>query len=464
MAGELTRLLAAVSVPVYVLDGERRLVYCNPACASWTETAVEDLLGQACAYHSSPVVDRAARKLAGLCPPPETFSGERALGTICCQRDDGTLARRRAEFIPLVESAGDPCGVLAVVDPADLPADANGSALDGSSAMGGAANEATALHERLQQLQRELRRHFAMDRLLGDSAVMARVRSQVRLAAASEATVLVVGQPGSGRQHVARAIHDDRAAERIGTFLPLSCAALGAELLRSTLSALLGRQRADAKPTASLLLNDVHELPAEVQAELATALGTRPPPLRVISTSVAPLDELAAAGRFRPDLAHALSTMVIHLPSLAERPADIPLLAQMFLEELNAAPGEKTGAKQLRGFSPEALDQLAAYAWPGNIDELASIVRQAYDKAEGQEITPADLPQRIYLAARATRHARRPPPPIELERVLADIESELIGRAMRLAKGNKTKAARLLGLTRPRLYRRMVQLGLENKP
>ncbi len=120
----------------------------------------------------------------------------------------------------------------------------------------------------------------------------------------------------------------------------------------------------------------------------------------------------------------------------------------MFLEELNAAPGEKTGAKQLRGFSPEAIDQLAAYAWPGNIDELASIVRQAYDKAEGQEITPADLPERIYLAAHATRHARRPPQPIELERVLADIESELIARAMRLAKGNKTKAARLLGLTR----------------
>ncbi len=321
MAGELARLLAAVSVPVFVLDGESRLVYCNPACANWIESAAEDLVGQVCAYHSSPVVDRAARKLAGLCPPPEAFSGERALGMIYCQRDDGTLARRRAEFIPLLENAGDPCGVLAVVDPADRAAEAD---------RGGARNEAVALHDRLQQLHRELRRHFAMDRLLGDSAVMARVRSQVRLAAASEATVLVVGQPGSGRQHVARAIHDDRPAEQIGTYLPLSCEALGAELLRSTLAALLGRRQSDDKPTASLLLNDVHELPPEVQAELAATLGNRPPSLRIISTSIPPLDELAAAGHFRADLAHALSTVVIHLPALAERPADIPLLRKCF--------------------------------------------------------------------------------------------------------------------------------------
>ena len=130
----------------------------------------------------------------------------------------------------------------------------------------------------------------------------------------------------------------------------------------------------------------------------------------------------------------------------------------MFLEEFNAR-----GGKQLSGFSPETLDQLAAYPWPGNIDELAAMVGEAFDRAERPLVSPADLPQRIYLAAAASRRPRRDAEPIELESFLAGIELELIRRALRLAKGNKTKAARLLGLTRPRLYRRMVQLGLDQQ-
>ena len=104
---------------------------------------------------------------------------------------------------------------------------------------------------------------------------------------------------------------------------------------------------------------------------------------------------------------------------------------------------------------------MAAYSWPGNIDELAAVVREAFEKAGGPDIALADLPQRIFLAAAASRQPRRAPQPIVLPDVLADIERQLIQRALRLAKGNKAKAARLLGLTRPRLYRRMVQLGLE---
>jgi DNA-binding NtrC family response regulator len=230
------------------------------------------------------------------------------------------------------------------------------------------------------------------------------------------------------------------------------------DLLRSTLAVILGNDRVQSPRTGTLLLNDVHELPAEVQAELAGYLKTSGVPIRIISTSVGPLDELAAQNRFRADLAAALSTVVIHLPRLAERREDIPLLAQALLEEINAG-----GEKQLRGFSPEALDRLAAYAWPGNIDELSATVRHAYDAAETALITPANLPQRSHLAAAAGRLSRRTPQPIELENFLAQIERELIERAIRLAKGNKTKAAQLLSLTRPRLYRRMVQLGLEQE-
>ena len=146
------------------------------------------------------------------------------------------------------------------------------------------------------------------------------------------------------------------------------------------------------------------------------------------------------------------------MPALAERREDVPLLAQALLEEINAE-----GKKQLRGFTPETLDSLAAYPWPGNIDELAAMVREAHERAEGLLIGPGDLPKRIHLAAVAARHPRRELEPIDLEKHLSGIELELIERTLRLAKGNKTKAAKLLGLTRPRLYRRMVQLGLERE-
>ena len=455
MTAELARLLAGVAVPVYLIDAERRFVYCNAACADWLGVAAEELVGQTVGYHSSPAASPLPLKLAGLCPPPEAFLGRRTSGMIAALTE-GASARREAEFLPLADEAGSCCGVLAVGEAVDLPDEA--AATDG----GAAVDESAALHARLQQLHGELRRHAAMDRLLGDSPAMLRARAQVGLAATGRASVLVIGPRGSGRQLVARAIHyqgiSADAAES-GELMPLSCAELGTELLRSTLTALLRETttHAGVSKVGTVLLNDVDELPPEVQVELVDALSARRPlPLRIVATAQAPLDRAAGAGRFRADLACALSTIAIHLPPLAERPGDVPLLAQMFLEEFNAE-----GGRQLRGFAPEALDQLAAYPWPGNINELAAVVREAFEKAGGPEIALADLPHRLFLAAAAARQPRRLPQPIVLTDVLADIERQLIQRALRLAKGNKAKAARLLGLPRPRLYRRMVQLGLE---
>ncbi len=133
----------------------------------------------------------------------------------------------------------------------------------------------------------------------------------------------------------------------------------------------------------------------------------------------------------------------------------MPQLAQLFLEEANAGR-----LKQLGGFAREAIDALVAYAWPGNIDELAAAVREAHEQAAGGEVATRHLPRRLHLASRAAEHGPRIEP-IDLEALLARIEKELIERALKRSKGNKSKAAKLLGLTRPRLYRRLVQLGLE---
>ena len=155
-------------------------------------------------------------------------------------------------------------------------------------------------------------------------------------------------------------------------------------------------------------------------------------------------------------MAALLSTISIELPPLAQRRDDLPLLAQMFLEEHNAA-----GPRQIGGFSPAALDRLDAYAWPGNLDELAAGGCRGLRAQGGPEIGVEDLPERLHAAAQAAAVPRRTDETIVLDEYLGRVERELIRRALARAKGNKARAARLLGVTRPRLYRRMVQLGLE---
>jgi two-component system response regulator HydG len=164
---------------------------------------------------------------------------------------------------------------------------------------------------------------------------------------------------------------------------------------------------------------------------------------------------LASRGKIRADLAHALSTLTIALPPLRKRAEDIPLLAQFLLEEFNAR-----GNKQLSGFSPDAMDDLAACDWPGNVSELAAAVQEACGRAAGPMVFAADLPERIRRGAAAPAQPPRGMAPIALDDFLADIERELLGRALRAARGNKSKAAQLLGINRGRLLRRLAQLGL----
>ncbi|OHB72133.1 MAG: hypothetical protein A2V70_07440 [Planctomycetes bacterium RBG_13_63_9] len=228
-------------------------------------------------------------------------------------------------------------------------------------------------------------------------------------------------------------------------------------MIRSNVLALAGGDvLGEHTAQSTLVLSHVDQLPADAQDQLRVVLFGRPFPLRVIATAEQPLHELAQGGRYRADLAAALATITIELPPLAQRREDLPLLAQLFLEEANSR-----SAGQLSGFSAKALDVLDAYGWPGNVDELAQAVAAAHRAAAGPEIGAEDLPRRIHLAASAAKVPPRVEETIVLDEFLGRIERELISRALSRAKGNKAKAARLLGMTRPRLYRRLVQLGFE---
>lgn len=449
-AAELARLLNAAPLPVYALDDRLVIVFCNEACLAWVGLPAEELLGRRCAYHSGPAASPADAAADGLCPPPEAVSGGHTVALVAAVDATGRVRRRRARFLSLGSDAAAPGGVVAVVDGADLP---EGDLAPGPDAP---SPESAWLHEQVRSFRVQAAARVRADRLIGEGLVMRRVRAQIEAAAACRASVLLVGPKGSGRQHAAQAVHYAADPALRGPIVPLACSVLAGELVQSTVAALAARHRvAPGGPRATLLLNDVDHLPGDSQGPLAAVLAARGFPLRVISTSSAPLMDLAGGGAMREDLAALLSTLVIALPPLAQRREDLPLLAQAFVEEINAR-----GGKQLRGFSSEALDRLDAYPWPGNLDELAQVAAEAHQRAEGPEIAAADLPKRIRLAAEAEARPRRVEETIVLDEFLARVERELVRRALAHSKGNKAKAARLLGVTRPRLYRRMVQLGL----
>jgi DNA-binding NtrC family response regulator len=448
---EFVRLLQAVGQPLCLVDDERRIVFLNDECAKWLGFSTDDLLGRKCRYQSGDA-DPMAAAADALCPPPHTFQGQRAVGVVVKPTADASLERRRVEFIPLAGSDDDAACVLVVLDRENLPDDATEPALAPASAE---VDESQQLHEIVARFRRDLNQWHHPNRLAGRSPAMIRVRAQVILASAGQGTVLIVGPPGIGRQHIARTIHS--ASQSKGAFTPISCSALPPDLLRSSIESIGGRRmQAEEKSPATVVLLDVDQLPAELQHDLAQRMANGWRNIRIMATAAERLDLLAGRSEFRGDLAQLLGTLVIELPPLASRPDDIPILAQMFVEDLNAQ-----GSRQIRGFTSETMDRLVEYAWPGQIDELDAVVREAAMQAEESEIRAADLPKRLRHAAEAVRYARRPAEPIDLEQFLARVEKELIERALREVKGNKSQTARLLGLTRPRLYRRMVQLGLE---
>ncbi|HQU41735.1 MAG: hypothetical protein B7Z73_04585 [Planctomycetia bacterium 21-64-5] len=436
----LGKLLSAAAEPFYVVAADRRIVFLNDACTSWLGTEANELVGQQCQYSTAAEGPAASALAAALCPPPEAFAGRRTTAQVVLPGTSPGGAWE-IEFVPLKASDG-AWLVLALVH-------SGGAAVDEE-----AGTSATRLHARLQQYRRKLALRYHVDRLLGDSPDMQRARAQAKLAAGSSASVSIVGPPGSHREHLARAIHYGGSGAA-GPLVPLASALLDADLLQAALRSLARGKSGEQRP-ATLLLGDIDALPEAAQTDLSRSLSGGRFAARIISTSRSPLGELAVRGVFRADLACLLSTISIELPSLGARLADLPLLVQWYVEQANLRTG-----KQVGGCLPEVHDRLAGHAWTNDLQELEEVIDEAHLHAQGPLIGLQDLPPRLALAAQASTRPAKSDEKIVLEEYLAKVEHELIVRALKRAKGNKTKAARLLGMTRPRLYRRLVQLGLD---
>lgn len=457
LSAALLKSFAAAAEPAYVINAEREIVYANDALEAWLSISADDLYRQACRYQAVHELTGPAAAAAALSPPEEAFAGEMLTGTIVWSPGGAASESRRARYLRLADADGSLAHLVVVVDRHAL--DAAAAAADAVSVGSSPLAEAQKLHERLRRFQTLVAGRFHFGRLAGESPAIERVRRQVELAASDPETRIWIEAPRGGQaSDVAKAIHYFHDGLAAGSFVPLDAEILTSELLAVTLHPLLPSSGRPAPKSGTLFVAAIERLALDAQRLLlaiAIAKQTGAAP-RIIVASTTPLETLVAAERVLPELAALVSTIEIRIPPLAARREDIPLLAQVLVEERN-----QPQSPQKSGFSPEAMDKLVNYPWPRDADELAEVVGQAIAASRGSLLTLADLPRLLDHAHEAAVYPRKVVEPIVLEEVLASVEIELIQKALAKAKGNKSKAAHLLGLTRPKLYRRLVQLGLE---
>ena len=319
-----------------------------------------------------------------------------------------------------------------------------------------------------QREQARLRREIPASplRIIGASRQMKDILKLLAKAARSNSTVLITGESGTGKELFARAIHE--LSERKGAFVPINCAALPTELIESELfghtgQAFTGARQArtglfEAAESGTLFLDEVGELPLLMQPKLLRVLqeGTvrrvgadreREINVRVLAATNRDLEQEVSAGRFREDLYWRLNVIHLRIPPLRERPLDIPLMIDHFLNKM----AERSGNSPFN-VTPEALAILTAYSWPGNVRELENAMESAMALAEGWVLTPDDLPERIGSGGGASSLLARGR---ERRLTVQELEKEYVLETLRLTNGNKSRAAEILGFDRRTLHRKL---------
>ncbi|MBI2213272.1 MAG: sigma 54-interacting transcriptional regulator [Acidobacteria bacterium] len=342
-----------------------------------------------------------------------------------------------------------------------------------------ARERAARLEATVETLTRELETR-GRGRVVGDSPGWRDVLRQVGQVADSETTVLITGESGTGKEIVSRLIHDGSARAK-NAFVAVNCAALPEQLLESELfghekgaftgavSTKIGRLEQAAGGT--LFLDEIGEMSPIVQAKLLRVLqerefqrlgGTRAMKanVRVLAATNRDLIKAIGRGEFRDDLYYRLNVFEIGIPPLRDRAEDIPALAAAFVDELG-----RTMGRPAAGISRDAHEWLLSYPWPGNVRELRNAIERAILLCDGGLITRDHLPTPVRRPGATANGSFDPDPgaPLPAGGVsLGEVERGLVERALRDADGNKSRAARLLGISRAQLYSRIERFGISS--
>ena len=342
------------------------------------------------------------------------------------------------------------------------------------------ALENQELKQEVHRFRHKMKGEYTIDRMVGRSEKMLMVFDLVKKIAQSETTtILIQGESGTGKDLVAKAIHY-QSSRADKPFMEINCTSLPDTLVESEL---FGHEKGaftDAKSLkrglfeladgGTVLLDEIGDLQPAAQAKLLRAIedktfkrvgGVRDirVDVRVIGTTNKDLERAVLEGRFREDLYYRLKIIPLYLPPLRERMEDLPLLVEHFINKFN-----QEFRKKVKGISKEALDALMKYHWPGNVRELKNVIERAMILMTGDVIQPEDIPLEVGGEKRL-----QPCIPIEQEAPffippggidLKGLEQELIKKALEVCQGNRSRAARLLGVSRDTLKYRMKKFGL----
>jgi DNA-binding NtrC family response regulator len=346
------------------------------------------------------------------------------------------------------------------------------------------AMEKNALLRKVEELQHEIDARRGIDTFTGDSPAMEKIYKLIRQSAKANASVLIEGPSGTGKELVAKALHD-LSPRANGPFVAVECAALSPTLIESELfghekGAFTGADKLkigkfEAASGGTLFLDEITEIDLATQVKLLRVLESRTlqrvggnsdvkVDFRLVAATNRDLAAYVREGKFREDLYYRLNVIDIRLPALKDRPGDIALLVSRFTKEF-----AKKNDVEIKGIDSAALKALEAYSWPGNVRQLRNVIERMVVLADGSRLTMADIPAEIIddtAIAPITAPVASPPaaanaPAAPASVSLADTEKSVIMKTLEECGFNKTRAAEKLGISRRTLHRKLNEWSID---
>ncbi|MDJ0621320.1 MAG: sigma 54-interacting transcriptional regulator [Desulfocapsaceae bacterium] len=330
----------------------------------------------------------------------------------------------------------------------------------------------TELVEKESQIEayrRELQSEYTFEGMVGISSTMQRVFNMIANVAESDAPALIIGESGTGKELVARAIHEN-SNRKSKPYIQVNCAALNESVLESELfghvkGAFTGayqnrKGRFEAANGGDIFLDEIGDLPQSIQVKLLRVLEEKviervgdnrsiPVDVRIITATNRNLKQLVESGSFRGDFYYRINVLPIEIPPLRERKEDIPVLAQQFFKHVQLKSN-----KPVQSISPEAMDVLVHYSWPGNVRELKSAFEYAFVTCTEDTIKPKHLPPDLHTTS--VKNITSAPVKLSLD----EQKKSALEEALRQAGGNKSEAARILGVSRVTVWNQMHRYGI----
>ena len=347
--------------------------------------------------------------------------------------------------------------------------------LDHLNAVVNKSLELGKLRDENRQLRQELGQRFQLDNIIGQSQPMQEIFATVMRVAPTRATVLLAGESGVGKDRIARAIHQ-HSPRKDKPFVKINCTAIPENLMESELfgyekGAFTGANQSkpgkfEQADTGTVFLDEIGDVPPAIQVKLLRILQEREferlgsnktmkIDVRVVAATNVDLRAALEQGTFREDLYYRLNVVPLNIPPLRDRKEDIPVLADFFVEKLG-----KELESPIQRISKSAVAKLMEFNWPGNVRELENVLERSIVMAEGPELSPADI--RLDMAPASRQHMAASNSFLPEGMTLDQYEQSLIKEALKRANGNKSQAARLLGLTRNAFRYRLDQMGMDS--